>query len=275
MLTSQLRRASCLFLVAIIVAANSTRAEQAEESNKTSLPQLSKVARQELQAAKLPEKEIQLRLRVVENVATVKAYFPRADGGRPEMRNPKYWTENDEGSYIPRGKPSDSIKDLWQTTSGIRCRKLSSLVMLKSLIDVADSKQLAKMDERLSGKVIPNDLPQQGIGTFFERRRPKKGQVFQNDEFLPGDNVWFENPYFAKLSNKQQSRYLGQEGHHVFYIGGGQVMDMYARTPVAIEDFRRTFLKWRSVIIVAEDEHLEPKPDDFQIKGNRRVILKD
>src|SRR5262245_4074264 len=141
MRTSQLRHAWCAFLVVIAVPANSTRAEQTpEESKKTSLPQLLKVARDELQAAKLSEKEIQLRLKVVENVATVKAYFPRADGGRPEMRNPKYWTENDEGNYIPRGKPSDSIKDLWQTTSGIRCRKLSSLVMLKSLIDVADSK---------------------------------------------------------------------------------------------------------------------------------------
>ena len=274
--TSQLRHAWWAFLVVIAAVANSTRAEQApEESSTTSLPQLLKVAREELQAAKLSEKEIQLRLKVVENVATLKAYFPRADGGRPEMRNPQYWTENDEGSYIPRVKPSDSIKDLWQTTSGIRCRKLSSLVMLKSLIDVADSKQLAKMDELLSGKVIPNDLPQQGIGTFFERERPKNGRAFRNDEFLPGDNVWFENPYFAKLSSRQQSRYLGQEGHHVFYIGGGQVMDMYARSPVAIEDFRHTFLKWQSVKIVAEDEHLKPNPDAFQIKGVRRVIFKD
>ena len=216
-LTSQLRRVGCAFLVAIAAAAESTRAAQAlDESDDTSLPQLLKVAREELQAAKLSKKEIQLRLAVVQNVATVKAYFPRADGGRPEMRNPKYWTDNDEGSYIPRGKPSDSIKDLWQTTSGIRCRKLSSLVMLKSLIDVADSNQLAKLDERLSDKVIPNDLPEQGIGTFFERERPKRGQVFQNEEFLPGDNVWFDNPYFEKLSRKQQSRYLGQEGHHVF-----------------------------------------------------------
>ena len=275
-LTSQLRRVGCAFLVVIAAAADSTRAAQApSEFDDTSLPQLLKVAREELQAARLSKKEIQLRLTVVENVATVKAYFPHADGGRPEMRNPKYWVENAEGSYIPRGKPSDSIKDLWQTTSGIRCRKLSSLVMLKSLIDVADLQQLAKLDEMLSSKVIPNDLPDQGIGTFFERERPKRGQVFQNDEFLPGDNVWFENPYFAKLSQKQQSRYLGQEGHHVFYIGAGQVMDMYGRRPVPIEDFRRTFLKWQSVTIVAEDEHLEPKSADFQIKGVRRVILKD
>jgi hypothetical protein len=165
-------------------AANLTRAEQPKESNKTSLPQLLRVAREELQAAKLPEREIQLRLKVVENVATVKAYFPRADGGRPEMRNPKYWTASDEGSYIPRGKPTDSIKDLWQTTSGIRCRKLSSLVMLKSLIDVADSKQLSKMDELLSGKVIPNDLRSKGSEpSSIERTRRTAGSFKMTNSF--------------------------------------------------------------------------------------------
>jgi uncharacterized protein YcbK (DUF882 family) len=77
------------------------------------------------------------------------------------------------------------------------------------------------------------------------------------------------------LSGKQQRRHLGQEGHHVFYIGGGQVMDMYSRSPESIEDFRHSFLEWRSVTIAADEEHLEPKADDFQVKGVRRVILKD
>jgi hypothetical protein len=230
-------------------------------------------ASEELRAARLSEKEIQVRLKIVENVATVKAYYPHADGGRPETRNSKYWKLNQDGSYIPRGSPTRAIRDLWQTKSGIRCAKLSALVMLKAMIDVADVKRLAGLDDMLQGKVIPNELRKQGIGTLFDRPDPKDGEIFQTAELLPGDEVWFENPYFERLSDSLQRRYVGQEGHHVFYIGGEKVMDMYSREPLSVEDFQETFLQWKSVRIVAEEEQCEPKAADFQIKAVRRVIV--
>lgn len=230
-------------------------------------------ARKELRAAKLSEKEIDVRLKIVENVATVKAYYPHADGGRPESRNSKYWKLNQDGYYVPRGSPTQAIRDLWRTESGIRCTKLSALVMLKAMIDVADAKRLAELDDMLWGKVIPNELPKQGIGTLFDRPDPKKGEIFQTAELLPGDEVWFENPYFERLSRALQRRYVGQEGHHVFYIGGGKVMDMYSREPLSAEEFRKTLLRWKSVRIVAAQEHSEPNTADFQIKAVRRVII--
>jgi hypothetical protein len=229
-------------------------------------------AEKELQTAGVSEKEIELRLKIVENAATVKAYYPHADGGRPETRNSEHWVQNDEGSYVPRDNPTEAIKDLWQTTSGIRCRKLSALVMIKAIVDVSDAKQLAELNALMRDKVIPNELPNDGVGTLFEQRRPKHGRIFQNDEFLPGDEVWFDNPYFEHLSRKQQSKYRGQEGHHVFYVGGGQVMDMYSREPMKIEDFRNTFLEWGSVKTVAKNEKRQPKADEFQIKKVRRAI---
>ena len=230
-------------------------------------------AREELRAAGLSEKEIQVRLKIVENVGTVKAYYPHADGGRPETRNSKYWKLNKEGSYVPRGSPTQAIRDLWRTESGIRCTKLSTLVMLKAVIDLADEKRLAELDDTLRGKVIPDELPKKGIGTFFNKPKPKKGEIFQTAELLPGDEVWFENPYFERLSRELQRRYVGQEGHHVFYIGGGKVMDMYDREPISVDNFRKTFLRWKSVRIAAEEEHRQPKSAEFQIKAVRRVIV--
>jgi hypothetical protein len=232
-------------------------------------------ARDELRAAKLSEKEIQVRLKIVENVSTVKAYYPAADGGRPETRNSKYWKLNQDGSYIPRGSPTRAICDLWQSESGIRCAKLSALVMLKAMIDVADEKRLSELDDMLQGKVIPNGLPKKGVGTLFQRPMPKEGDIFHTAELLPGDEVWFENPYFERLSRSLQRTYVGQEGHHVFYVGGGKVVDMYSRKPLSIEDFRKTFLRWKSVRIVAEQKHLQPNANDFQIKAIRRVIVDD
>ena len=235
--------------------------------------ELTDVARQELQAAKIPRKEIQVRLKVIENVAALKAYFPRADGGRPETRNPKYWKTNKDGSYIPSGRPTEAVRDLWQTVSGIRCAKLSALVMIKAMIDVADEKRLAELDEMLQGKVIPNELPNRGVGNLFAKPDPKNGKIFQMAELLPGDEVWFDNPYFDLLDRSQKQKYIGQEGHHVFYIGGGKVMDMYSREPQPIEDFRKTFLHWKSVKIGAEQAKREPRAVEFQIKAVRRVIV--
>lgn len=230
-------------------------------------------AGKELRSAGLSEEEVRVRLKIVENVATLKAYYPHADGGRPESRNPKYWKLNRDGVYIPRGSPTQAIRDLWRTESGIRCAKLSALVMLKAMIDVADAKRLAELDDVLRGKVIPNELPNNGIGTLFTKPDPKSGEVFQTAELLPGDEVWFENPYFRQLNRSLQRKYVGQEGHHVFYIGGGKVMDMYGRKPLPIQDFRQTFLRWKSVTIAAEQQQREPKAADFQIKAVRRVIV--
>lgn len=282
-----LRKACCLILCTAVAwfcsldfLQEQTRAHARDKKStgglKISAAELKRLldeARTELEAADLPEKEIRLRLKIVENVATVKSYFPHVIGGPPETRNSKYWVENDEGSYVPRGSATEAIQDLWRTTSGIRCHKLSTLVMLKGLIDVADADQRAQLDEMLRGKIIPNDLPDEGIGTLFEHADPKQGEIFQTDEFFPGDEVWFDNPYFERLSEKVQSRYRGQEGHHVFYIGGGKIMDMYSREPVSIEDFRETFLHWGSVKLAAADEDHEPQADEFQIKSVRRVIV--
>ncbi len=231
------------------------------------------VAREELRDAGVSEKEIRVRLKIVENVAAVKAYYPHADGGRPEMRNPRYWEPNEDGSYIPRGSPTQAIRDLWRTESGIRCKKLSKLVMIKALVDVADEARLAELDDMLRGKVIPNELADGGVGTLFEKPDPKDGKVFHQSELLPGDQIWFENPYFDRLSKSQQRRYVGQEGHHVFYIGGGKVMDMYSRKPLSIEAFRGTFLRWKSVRLVAERDKLKPEAAEFQIKAVRRVMI--
>jgi hypothetical protein len=261
---------SALFRGAVLAAVVFFRGNGWSEEQTTKLLD---AARKELQTAKLPEKEIKTRLKIVENVSTVKAYYPHPNGDRPEYRNPKYWTTNQDGYYIPKGSPSQAIRDLWITESGIRCAKLSALVMIKALIDVADEKRLAELDKMLQGKVIPNELPKKGIGTLFLAPDPKKGDIYQTDELLPGDEVWFENPYFDRLTRAQQREYVGQEGHHVFYLGGGQVMDMYSREAASVEDFRKTFLRWKSVKIVAEQERREPKAADFQIKSVRRVIV--
>jgi hypothetical protein len=234
---------------------------------------LLKTADKELRSARLSDKEIELRLKIIENVAALKAYYPHADGGRPEYRNPKYWKLNSDGSYVPRGSACEAVRDLWHSESGVRCSKLSALVLIKAMIDTANEKRLAELDEMLRDKVIPNELPNRGVGTLFTKPKPKNGETFATAELLAGDQVWFDNPYFDRLDRAEKRKYVGQEGHHVFYIGGGKVMDMYGREPLPVEEFRKTFFHWKSVRIVSERENRRPRADEFQIKAVRRAIV--
>ena len=266
-----MRNLSVIFRGAILAAAVLLSCRNGWSQERTA--RLLDAARTELRAAGLSQAEIAVRVKVVENVATLKAYYPHSNGGRPEFRNPKYWKLNEHGSYVPRSSPTQAVRDLWRTENGIRCAKLSALVLLKAMIDVADAKRLAELDEMLRDKVIPNGLPNKGIGTLFEKPDPKHGQIFRTAELLPGDEVWFENPYFKHLSRSLRRKYVGQEGHHVFYLGGGKVMDMYGRMPMSVESFRKTFLHWKSVTIAAKQEHREPKAEEFQIKAVRRVLV--
>jgi len=148
-----------VFLLHVNVAAGREYKSSHSYSHSAKVARLVDLARRELQTAGVPAKELELRVKVIENTATVKAYYPHADGGRPETRNSEYWAKNRDGSYVPRENPTESVKDLWHSISGIRCRKLSALVMIKAIIDVSDAKQLDALNALMRNKVIPKTAP--------------------------------------------------------------------------------------------------------------------
>jgi len=229
----------------------------------------------ELAAAKLPEHELRLRLKILENVATGKTYFPHPARGLPETRNSKYWKPGDEG-YVPIGSATEAIRDLWRTQNGIQCYKYSTLIMIKAMIDLADKSRISELDELLGGKVIPNDLPQDGIGTLFTELEPKNGKFFSVSELIPGDQVYFKNPYYSRLTagmmQAKPGGYLGQQGYEVFYFGDGKVIPIYGGKAQSIATFREGLRQWTSVKDVAAKERRDPQAEDFQITCVRRAI---
>lgn len=151
----------------------------------------------------VPEAEISTRIQLLRNVRTGETYFP--DGpDKPEIRNPEHWKENEHGSYVPNGSAVEAIRDLWRTKNGIQCNKYSKFAMIKTVIDNADARQLALLDEVLDGLEIPNELPSGGVDMFYESMEPKNGEYFDESELLPGDQIWFENPYMDRLSSGQR-----------------------------------------------------------------------
>ena len=192
--------------------------------------------------------ERQVRLEIVRAVMTGTVIRPSDDS--PEMRNPAYWIlENDCFVVAPGIKPVEAIEDLWTLHGAdgtpvprIRCLKYTTLIMIKGIVQyfraTGNTDGIDAMNQFLGHKVIPDELPSKGYDILWKRH-------YETDRLLPGDQVWFDNPFFergrelfreqfqhealhsgktpdvaakcAKLRAKSVT--AGEEGSNAFYIG--------------------------------------------------------
>ena len=211
-----------------------------------------------LRQSSLSDAEQQVRLNVVEAVLTGTVAVP--DDDNPEIRNPNLWTLTERGYVVAGGSTAvETIADLWivHDNDGVPvprvwCYKYSSLVMAKAFIqyfqDTENDVGLAAVNDLIGHKVFPTDLPNEGEGVLWKKRRG-------NANLLPGDQVWFENPYFdrgralirqrayenaisdgrsaveaATMAEKAADiAAVGEEGSNVFYLGDNQVARAHLR----------------------------------------------
>lgn len=208
-------------------------------------------AREILGKASMSEGERAVRLQVLKAVLT--GTVVRPDEDYPEMRNPDHWVLSDDGFVVaPGSAPVDAISDLWVEHENdgvpiprIRCYKYSSLTLIQGCIqhcrDTGNAGGLAVLNRLLGHQVIPQDLPNGGDDLFWK-------QEYRSGPLLPGDQVWFENPFFepGRALMRQQaleqalregktgpdavaaaeamtdSLSAGEEGSNVFYVGDNQ-----------------------------------------------------
>jgi hypothetical protein len=205
-------------------------------------------AREILQKAALSEAEREVRLQVLKAALTGTAIRP--DDDYPEMRNPRHWTLSD-GAFVvaPESTPVEAIADLWTAHENdgvpiprIRCYKYSSLILIQGYIqyfrETGNTAGLAALNRLIGRRTIPGGLPNGGDDLLWKRRRG-------SDNLLPGDQVWFDNPFFergrelireefyqqairegkppedadAAASASTESLTVGEEGSNVFCLG--------------------------------------------------------
>jgi hypothetical protein len=205
-------------------------------------------AREILKQASLSEAEREVRLQVLKAALTGTVIRPSDDS--PEMRNPKHWTLcNDAFIVTPESTPVDAIADLWIVHENdgvpiprIRCYKYSSLILIQGYIQyfraTSNTAGLAALNRLIGHRNIPAGLPNGGEGLLWKRRPGR-------ENLLPGDQVWFENPFFkqgreliyeenyqqaihegmppekavGKAEASTESLIAGEEGSNVFCLG--------------------------------------------------------
>ena len=155
-------------------------------------------AREILKKAALGEAEREVRLQVLK--ATLTGTVIRPDDDYPEVRNPKHWKlSNDVFVVAPESTPVEAIADLWVVHENdgvpiprIRCYKYSSLILIQGYIqyfrETRNTAGLAALNRLIGDREIPGGLPNGGEDLLWKRRPG-------NDSLLPGDQVWFINPF--------------------------------------------------------------------------------
>ncbi|MGA2253113.1 MAG: hypothetical protein ABSG53_00495 [Thermoguttaceae bacterium] len=158
-------------------------------------------AREILKKAALSDAEREVRLQVLK--ATLTGIVIRPDDDYPEMRNPKYWTmSNDEFVVAPQSTPVEAIADIWVVHENdgvpiprIRCYKYSTLILIQGYIqyfrETSNTAGLAALNRLIGHRTIPHGLPNRGEDLLWKRR-------LGSDRLLPGDQVWFDNPFFER-----------------------------------------------------------------------------
>ena len=207
-------------------------------------------ARAILSRTQISDGERQIRLQVVRATLTSTVIRPSDDS--PEMRNPAYWIlVNDCYVVAPGVLPVEAIEDLWILHGAdgvpvprIRCLKYTALVLIQGIIQhfrtTGHAEGLDAINRLIGHKVVPQELPNGGDDLLWHRH-------FDAGNLLPGDQVWFDNPFFdrgcelfherfhqealragkspeeaqTEASTRAEAVTAGEEGSNAFYLGGG------------------------------------------------------
>jgi hypothetical protein len=194
------------------------------------------------------------------------AYKTRYLSHEDKDRNPDYWERGSDGEWhVKKGvRPTDaflhfgtslSVKlDFIQTpfgrvladvrvlpADGIWCNGMAQFIIIKAEIMAATEAQRERWDKEW--KDLPLDLadkiPEDFWGGNIPPARLKDGKY----EYLPGDTLFYPNPYWNRKPN-------GEMGSNVFYIGSGFVYNPYSdlsRHIFSLDGYRKHMIDdWES-----------------------------
>jgi hypothetical protein len=212
---------------------------------------------------KIAPEQAALRLLLLENIRDSAFKLPDPRRGRPKYPLETLQSAADYQLLWSRSAPPNVC--VW-------CNPLSKIFPIKANIDLAgnDRAKLAKLDT-----VLKTFWTGKGRNPFLRDvpggpKDNRKG--FQKDELLPGDQIWFENPYAKLISDAEwEARgFRGEEGSNVFYVGDGKIINLYRSHPIkTIEEKQRSMMggsEWPSVDHAVAGQKKDPKAFEKMIR---------
>jgi hypothetical protein len=242
-------------------------------------------AREILVKAARSDAEREVRLQIL--IAALTGTVIRPSDDYPEMRNPKHWRLSDDAFIVsPDSTPVEAIADLWVVHENggvpiprIRCNKYSSLILIQGYIqyfrETSNTAGLDALNRLIGQRTIPHGLPNGGEDLLWKRR-------LGSGSLLPGDQVWFENPFFergreliredyyqqairtgkppkdaaASADASTESLTAGEEGSNVFCLGD----EKFVRgADSLLRLFRDSFRRHDSESATAHEQVFTPK----------------
>jgi hypothetical protein len=213
---------------------------------------------------KITPEQAALRMLLLKNIRDSVFKLPNRRRGRPEFPLETLQSAADYQLLWGRFAPPEVC--VW-------CNPLSRIFPIKANIDLAgnDTAKLAELD-----KVLKTFWTTKGENPFLrdvpgEPRDTCKG--FQKNELLPGDQIWFENPYAKLIGDAEwEARgFRGEEGSNVFYLGDGRIINIYrSHTIKTIEEKQRSMMggsDWPSVDYAVAEQNRNPKAYEKMIQG--------
>jgi hypothetical protein len=212
---------------------------------------------------KITPEQAALRLLLLKNIRDSAFRLPNRRRGRLEFPLETLRSAADYQLLWRRFTPPDVC--VW-------CNPLSRIFPIKANIDLAgnDPAKLAKLDQALK-----TFWTAKGTNPFLRDvpggpKDNRKG--FQKNELLPGDQIWFENPYAKLISDAEwEGRgFRGEEGSNVFYLGEGKIINIYRSHPIkTIEEKQRSMMggsDWPSVDYAVTEQKKNPKAYEEMIQ---------
>jgi hypothetical protein len=170
------------------------------------------VAKNELdeavKAKKISQDNADLRLQLLKTLAGSKLKFAaKGGGGLKELTT------------------VDKVNDKWnEANPRMACLQACQLTIVKANID------LGKRSDFALNLALPSDW----LGVFQTKKKGASNvEGYQKADLLPGDQVWFINPYWLLFNldpdlKRKAKTYEGEAGSNTFYLGNGKVIDVYA-----------------------------------------------
>ena len=263
-------------------------------------------AKSQLATSGLPPALQQVRLDVI-----IAAMTGTVTTTHPEGRNPNLWDDS-SGSYVAKSNSTAvaAIDDLWivhgtdgiNFNLGIFCKPYSSLIMAEAYImyfnstgHSADVNQagIAKINSLIGHDSFPGsgNREAQFEGVLWNSQSKKNAPAGGYQNLVPGDQVWFQNPYFdlgKPLAIAAGKDVAGEEGSNVFYLGigvagqkdcmgkdeGGQrlVMSIYDKKIYTVADYQQHIIDVFDTVQAWQNAGHIVVPGDFKIMRVRSVV---